>query len=538
MSTLRVPPSPPESAPSPPDAPAEPGAIALERRVLGDLARLVADRAFAEAEVERTRATHDEGADRDFAEKRKALEDRFEGTKAAELHEDATRRRAITDASIAAEAAAKDEFARASRKIASEFDAAREQARGDHAKAKARATADFDAGEKLANTQHSAARKPIDDAARLIEARKARIAELYADYKHFGLPEPGTVPTQIRGSHKVEDPIGKVFDRLHKLEPSLALLEGLVIPKSMKGRGFIGIFVVLGVVLTVPLVVLLDPGVGLAVAALLTGVGGYLLKVQLYKLSAAQVGKFLYPVSQALIDCEAMVKDARAAADEQVRADKQKNAAARDETLGKAKQKQAQAIAASEANRDERLRVINEVYANRRVEAQTKLAREMREAVDLHDRRVREIPTQHEAAVRKLDERYQALKERIRAHHQSGWEAMATPWRRGMAEARATLDRVVEEVDAYAPRWDEPSWADRTPPTAVPPLLRIGETRVGLRELPGGISADPSLMEGIGDRFDFPALLPFPDRANLLVEAPASGRAAAIATLQATMFRC
>ncbi len=114
---------------------------------------------------------------------------------------------------------------------------------------------------------------------------------------------------------------------------------------------------------------------------------------------------------------------------------------------------------------------------------------------------------------------------------------MATAWREGMTKAQATLDRVHQEVDAYAPRWDDPSWLDRSFPSAVPPLFRIGETRVDLRDLPGGVSNDPRLMDGIGTRFDFPALLPFPDRANLLVEAPPSGRTAALGVLQSSMFR-
>ncbi len=173
MSTLRAPQSIPEVSPASPDSMVEPEAIQLERQALHEITRLVAERAFAESEVERTRASHDEAADRDYRERRQALEDRFEGMKAAELHEDATRRRGITDASIAGEAAAKDEFARASRKIASEFDAAREQARGDHAKGagpsdrpnstRARST-------RTAST--SAARKPIDDATKLIESQE------------------------------------------------------------------------------------------------------------------------------------------------------------------------------------------------------------------------------------------------------------------------------------------------------------------------------------------------------------------------------
>ena len=538
MSTLRPPPSVPELPQAPARDSDQPEAVVLEREVLREVTRLVAERGRAEAEVERTRAAHDEAADHDYRERRQALDDRFEGMLAAERHEDATRRRGITDASIAGEAAAKDEFAKASRKLAAEFDAGREQARGDHAKGRARVIADFDSAERHEATRYAEARKPIDDTARLIESRNGRIEELYDDYKHFGLPAAPTAPKQIRVGHKVEDPLGKVFDRLQKHEPYLALLEGLVIPKSMKGKRFIWLFAILAPLTAIPLSILAGPAIGLPVALLLTGVLGYLLKVQLYKLSASQVGKLYYPLAQTLVDSKTLLEEARAVADEHHKSERKRFAEARDEGLAKAKAKQAKSIADAEANRDERLRIINEVYAKRTTEIQTRLAREMREAVDLHDRRMDELPAQRDAGVRKLDEKYQALKEKIRTHHETTWNTLASAWRGGMTTAQATLDRVHRQVDAYAPRWDDPAWAnDRATPKAVPPLFRIGETRVELRDLPGGLPTDPRLLEGIAPRLDFPALLPFPDQASLLVEAPAAGRSAALGVLQVAMLR-
>ena len=511
--------------------------IDRERETLAEVTRLVAERAAAEAEVERVDSAAHASTDRDYGERRKALDDRNEGLTATAIKEDEAKRRAITDASIAGEASAKDEFAKASRKIASEFDAVKEQARGDHAKARGKAAAEFDSGERAAAVQYASARKPIDDAGRLVESRRARLAVLFDAYRHFGLVEAPTAPTPTRGGHKVEDPLDKVFDRLNKLEPNLALLEVLVIPKSMKGRRFIWIFVVLFLLAVFPLIWLEGPTIGLPVALVIAVGGGFFLKSRLYSLSRMQVGKFYYPLFQSLVDLEAMVLEARASADEAFKQGRLRVAGVRDEALAKAKQKQSKTIADGEANRDERLRKINEVFAQRKVETQTKLAREMREAVDVHDKRMAELPAQHEAGVRKLDEKYQALKDKIRAHHESGRDALATRWHEGMAKARASIDEVAREVAAYAPRWDDPSWSDRPFPKDVPPMLRIGETRVDLDTLPGGVSADARLREGIETRFTFPALVPFPDRSNLLVEAPAAGRAASLGVIQAAMFR-
>ncbi len=534
MTTLRTSP-PTETGSEAESAGASP--IDRERRIVIELARLVAERAAAEAEITRTWPAKEAEATREYQERRQALEDRFQGNQAAALDEDATRRRLITDESITGDTSAKDEFARASRKIAKEFDVVRETSRAEYTRSKARALSDFDSGEKAAGAQYATARKPIDDAVRLISGRKERLATIFDNYHHFGLAEAPTAPTVARGARKTEDPLDKVFDRLQKLEPNLIMLEGLIIPKAMKGKRFIWIFVVLLLILVVPSILVLGPGPGLAVGFGVAGVGGYLLKVQLFKLARTQVGKFYYPLTQALIDAEALVAEARTTADEQLKAERIRVAGVREEALNKAKTRQATAIADGESNRDERLRVINEVYAKRKVEIQTKLAREMHAAIELHDRKMAELPVVHEKAVLKLEAKYRELQDKIRTHHETAWQEMATRWRDGVANNRAEADAINQEIAEFAPRWDDPAWTDRPFLKVAAPLLRIGETVVELDKLPGGMPTDTRLADGIDPRFALPALLPFPERANLLLEAPTSGRSAGLATLQAAMFR-
>src|SRR6185312_13085266 len=149
------------------------------------------------------------------------------------------------------------------------------------------------------------------------------------------------------------------------------------------------------------------------------------------------------------------------------------------------KQKQSRTIADAEANRDERLRVINETYARRKVETQTKLARDMREAVDAHDKQMAELPVKHEAGLQKLVDKYEALKEKIRTHHETSWNSMAARWHEGMANVQTSIGRVNSEVIASAPRWDGPAWPGRPFPKSVPAMFRIGETRVDIDQMPG-----------------------------------------------------
>ncbi len=74
-------------------------------------------------------------------------------------------------------------------------------------------------------------------------------------------------------------------------------------------------------------------------------------------------------------------------------------------------------------------------------------------------------------------------------------------------------------------------------PRVVPPVLRFGAVPLDLAALPQGLPREERLMEGLPAQFGLPALRPFPSAANLLVETPPEGRAAALAVLQSSMFR-
>ncbi|WP_435008099.1 FtsK/SpoIIIE domain-containing protein [Tundrisphaera lichenicola] len=523
------------SNPSHESSESEPDPIARRGSSLREILRLVAERAAAEAEVERVREASDSWADREYREKKQALADRFAGMMEAARQEDEARRRGIADAAIAGDAAAKAEFAKGSRKIASDFDASREQIRADHQKAKARASGDFDAGDREAIARHAEARKPVDEALKLIESRKARLDAIFEAYRRLGLPEAPTAASRM--SDRSDDSIDKVFDRLHKAEPNLVMLEGLVIPKLMKGRGYLWIIAGLFALLVAPLIWLQGVAIGLPVALAIAAVGGFFLKMQLQKLARTQVGRFYYPLVQTMIDAEALALAARKVVDQQLKEDRLKVAAARDQAIQAARQKQTKALADAEADRDERLRLINEVFARQTVEIQTKLAREMREAVDLHEKAAAELPAKNEATSKKLEDKYRAAKDEIRNRHESAWNKMADAWRAGMTRQQAEVGEIRRFVESFAPPWDDPTWSDRPPSKLAPPALRIGETRLDLAEIPGGVSSDPRLREGIETRFAFPTLAPFPDHANLLIEVPGEGRSSAVAVLQSAMFR-
>src|SRR4029079_2747512 len=152
-------------------------------------------------------------------------------------------------------------------------------------------------------------------------------------------------------------------------------------------------------------------------------------------------------------------------------------------------------------------------------------------------RQMAEIPSQSERNLSKLEEHYKTLKEQIRTRHETKWNALAGRWREGVQQVASELAQVRRAVDEIGPAWDDPSWIDRPLPRKIPPVVRFGTVAVELSALPRGLPADARLLEALPRRFEIPAVRPFPAGANLLVETPTEGRAAALEVLQAAMFR-
>jgi S-DNA-T family DNA segregation ATPase FtsK/SpoIIIE len=513
----------------------EPETIRKERVALRDLLRIIAERSAAEAEVESTRSTTDAYADREYERARQALAEKLTGLKAACRKDDEDARRRIAEVTLAGETAAKNEFSQASRKIAGQFETVRENARVEFARARSEAAATLEAGERGVAARFAEERAPIDKARKVSASMHARLAVLFEAYKQFGLEEASTQPT--RETYRSDDPIGTLYDRLTKVKPSLALLEGLIIPKAMKGRGDVWVFVILFFLLIYPCALAADWAVGAGVALVAAAVLGYLLRSWLYKLSKQQVSRFYYPIFQTLVDADALAEHSLAAAEGRRESERVRISIQRDEAFLKAKASQSKTVSAGEDLRDEQLRSINILYSRKVGEIQAAQRVALNDAAEAYEKRSTAIRTQNEATAARLEEKYRALKEKVQSRHAATWQALETRWRGGLAGVRATLDDVNREVDALGPRWDDPSWGDFAFPKRVPPLIRFGDVRLDLDALPDGAPTDPRLREGIPTSFTFPTLVPFPDRANLLIEAPREGRAAAIATLQSAMLR-
>ena len=95
------------------------------------------------------------------------------------------------------------------------------------------------------------------------------------------------------------------------------------------------------------------------------------------------------------------------------------------------------------------------------VESRRRQQRDLRDAIDAHDRRMAELQDAGRRRASPSSTRStRSLKEQIRTRYETAWRAMADRWREGMRQAAAELDAVNREVDGYCPPWDDPVWTD------------------------------------------------------------------------------
>ncbi|MGH7224660.1 MAG: FtsK/SpoIIIE domain-containing protein, partial [Gemmataceae bacterium] len=139
--------------------------------------------------------------------------------------------------------------------------------------------------------------------------------------------------------------------------------------------------------------------------------------------------------------------------------------------------------------------------------------------------------------MRQLSARRQRLLQESQDRRDRDWNALTENWRQAMTRLRTTVADINGAASRLMPGWDAPSWQSWQPPDDVPPVLRLGQYHVRMDQVPKAIPNDGELRKMTPAEFDLPALCDFPARSSLLLQASDEGRAVAVQTLQAIVFR-
>ncbi|OHB62308.1 MAG: hypothetical protein A2Y76_01055 [Planctomycetes bacterium RBG_13_60_9] len=175
-----------------------------------------------------------------------------------------------------------------------------------------------------------------------------------------------------------------------------------------------------------------------------------------------------------------------------------------------------------------------------------------REALDRlkqhRDEALREAEREHREHQSALERRRQEDLARIQARHdeetavcenehRTSRQRLEERWDRGLACIRAMLQDMAHLDEGAAAGWDHLSVESWKPPATSPTAVRFGAFGLDLRLLADTVLARAgSGLEPTGPMV-VPALLEFPRRCSMLLQAPREGRQRAIETLRAVMLR-
>lgn len=125
----------------------------------------------------------------------------------------------------------------------------------------------------------------------------------------------------------------------------------------------------------------------------------------------------------------------------------------------------------------------------------------------------------------------------IRQRHDCDWQNMAQSWHGAVDSVRTTVERMNADTASISQRWPDLAFGNWTPATAIPSGVRLGDFKLRLDDIEYGVPEDDRLVPGVSE-FSIPAMLPFPDKASLLLRASGGeGREASVDLLQVVMLR-
>jgi len=360
-----------------------------------------------------------------------------------------------------------------------------------------------------------------DAAAHLKACRLGKLAEM---------PKPTTeVPSEI-----TPDDVSKA---LAEADASWEGLQALRLPQLFRGvRPF--------VTLLIPALVGLGIGGALddqatswIVGGPLGAVIGFLLMGWLYLTVRVQAKRYVEPLKSQLAFADQAARVSRQNEATAFREEEQRRLRQRDRDQNAVDRKAQRVIAAARSQYERTLAEAEETCRTTIDEAERQCRHTIQRVEEETTRRLPEIQRRFEQEQARAQTDYERATAEIRERDESQRRALADRWRDGLREIETTFQAVQSEIERLFPNWETAAKPDAPLPDAVPTALAFGRFRVALDMFPHGKPRDPSLMDGLPESFDLPALLESPDGCSLVLKSDAEGRAAALRTLQAVMLR-
>ena len=163
--------------------------------------------------------------------------------------------------------------------------------------------------------------------------------------------------------------------------------------------------------------------------------------------------------------------------------------------------------------------------------------KKLAEATKLRDAKVKEAKSLFDKQAAEIEDRYKTNKAKVDQWHEANWSKMADRWKRQVTNFHAARESLTAISDPLFPPFDPENWKRWQTPTDIPPVIQYGKFDIDMNKIEGGIPLDESLQKIGPDKFELPALLPFPQQCSLLFESGEEGFQAATDAMQGMMLR-
>ncbi len=409
-------------------------------------------------------------------------------------------------------------------------------AQSNHQAAKWELGALYENAEKGAQEWRKDSKDRLADETRLTKELQDATKTVLGKYRGF---VPGNLPEIAPPAEDstAEDPFVPLHAAIEEADATLLKLEALFLPKSFAGPKIAWLFLLPLLATVPPLVYFLGPMVGGIVGAI-AGIGiGFLLRNLVLKKGRAQVESLRVPLTQSLARADVLIKQCESYVTETFNRRKAEAVERRDAESARSDRERDQKLSEAEEAREIKVREADATAKKRLEDATVIRDRGVKDANQTEAQRREEIAAQHEADTRAAKERHRLAMEEAQAKHRADWDRQAKNWQAGINKIVATVAEIRKEIDGRYPDWHDPesSW---TAPASLPRAVKLGEIRLPMSAIKGGVSRDPQLKEMAPDEFLIPAVLAFPEHSSVVVDfAGEEGRRRATEAMQSLMLR-
>jgi energy-coupling factor transporter ATP-binding protein EcfA2 len=277
--------------------------------------------------------------------------------------------------------------------------------------------------------------------------------------------------------------------------------------------------------------------VGTAIGALLAGsiitaIAYFVLKPQAVRQSLDQYSR-VCELGTSARELEAL---ARHEAQQRSRQEAESINARKEQEIGTALEARDQALAEGDKKKVELLAQVEQRYQSRLAEIEARYQEVLNAAEEKYPPLLDQLATDRQTTWQANETNYADRTTAAHTAHDAAWQAMSTSWHNGFQQITGELAAMRNQCCQLYPDWQETSWQQWQRPATMPPVIPFGHCVLPLQAVKNGISLEPELVPAQRE-LQLPAWLSLDEHPRLVITADGPGRAAAAEVLRLMALR-